>query len=199
VYRIVQARLPDINTAFITYRRELLQGLQNKNYTNCIGSLNAMNSLLPKEYRVQISTIEFEDKIRQDVQATCTGCERQVDYHKIHVFDLALPFLESVLSRNKTTKSWICDTCKCINRLSMTRIAKTILQEPYHLTLVPSPPVRKTGIRDRNQYHHEFMKWVWRMDNEIEERLGQFRDDNWHKANEMYDYEDDIDTSQDEK
>lgn len=176
----------------------MLQSLNAKNYPNCVGSLKAMNSLLPKEYRVAISTPEFEEKIRQDIKAVCTGCSRETDYTKIHVFELALPFLDMVLARQKTTKAWMCKDCGCTNRLSMTRVKKTILQEPYHLTLVPSPPIRKTGIRDRNRYHMEFTDWVWRMTNEVEERLAQFRDDNWHKSNEMMELDDDIDTSKDE-
>ncbi len=198
MFKIVQARLPDINTAFITYRREMLQSLNAKNYPNCVGSLNAMNSLLPKEYRVQISTPEFEDKIRQDVQAVCTKCDHSFDYNTIRIFDMTLPFLDHVLSRQKTTRAWICHNCNCTNRLTLTTIRKTILKEPYHLTLVPSPPTRKTGIRDRNKFHEEFTKWVWRMTNEVEERLAQFRDDNWHKSNEMMEMDDDIDTSKDE-
>ena len=196
---MVQARLPDINTAFITYRREMLQSLNARNYSNCVGSLYAMNSLLPKEYRVQISTPEFEGKIKQDVKAHCTGCKTETDYSKIHFFNLVLPFFDYVISRQRTTKAWLCDRCGCTNRLSLTKITKTILQEPYHLTLVPRPPIRKTGIRDRNKYHEEFTQWVWRMANEVEERLAQFRDDNWHKSNEMMDLDDDIDTSRDEE
>jgi hypothetical protein len=195
---MVQARLPDINTAFITYRREFLQALQEKNYTVVVGSLNALNSLLPKEYRVQISTSDFEDKMRSDVQAICTGCTEEIEYSKIHIFQLALSFLESTLSGQKKTKAWICPKCNCTNRLTLTKMIKTVVEEPYHLTLVPSPPIRKTGIRDRNAYHNEFLKWAWRMANEIEERLGQFRDDNWHKSSEMMDLEDEIDTSKDE-
>lgn len=198
MYRIVQARLPDINTAFITYRREMLQSLNAKNYPNCVGSLKAMNSLLPKEYRVQISTPDYQEKIKQDVKAKCTGCNEEHDYNKIHIFDLALTWVESVLSRQKTTRAWYCPECNCINRLSQTMITKSILKEPYHLTLVPSPPIRKTGIRDRNRFHEEFTDWVWKMTNEVEERLAQFRDDNWHKSNEMMDLDDEIDTSKDE-
>jgi len=195
---LVQARLPDINTAFITYRREMLQSLNAKNYANCVGSLNAMNSLLPKEYRVQISTPQFDEKVRQDVQAVCTECEQSVDYSKLHIFELVLPFLDHVLSGQTVTKAWICEKCNCTNRLAMTPIRKTILKEPYHLTLVPSPPTKKTGIRDRNKFHEQFTKWVWRMANEVEERLAQFRDDNWHKSNEMMDLDDEVDTSKDE-
>ena len=192
-----QARLPDVNTAFIMYRREVLQSLNRREYKNCFGSLNAMNSLLPKEYRVQIDTEGFNAKIRTDIIAACSKCKHEHVYEDIKIYDLTLPFMESILTGLKSVKAWTCCKCRYTNKLTYTKMAKTVLQEPYYLTLVPSPPTRKTGVRDRNRYHNEVVDWVWTMIKEVEERLAQFRDDNWHKSSEMMDLDDDVDTSGD--
>ena len=50
-----QARLPDINTAFIRYRSEVLVGMKKGDWDSMHGSLNGINGLLPQEYQVKIS------------------------------------------------------------------------------------------------------------------------------------------------
>lgn len=59
-----------------------------------------------------------------------------------------------------------------------------ILGEPYFLKVVPKPPERKDGLMDRATYHNKISVWFWTFIDEIEERLGQFRDDNWSRGDE---------------
>ena len=63
-----QARLPDINTAFIKYRNEVIAAIKRKDYDNMHGSLNGINGLLPTEYQVIISNTKYEELTRTDIQ-----------------------------------------------------------------------------------------------------------------------------------
>jgi len=59
-----------------------------------------------------------------------------------------------------------------------------ILSEPYFLRIVPKPPQRKDGLMDRSTYHSKIAVWIWTFLDELEERMAQFRDDNWSKGDE---------------
>ena len=64
-----------------------------------------------------------------------------------------------------------------------------VLEEPYFIGVVPKPPSKKEGMMDRTRYYINFSKWFWQCLSEIECKMAKFRDDNWHKAGEMYDFE----------
>ena len=66
-----QARLPDINTAFIVYRREAITSWKSQTYDACFGSLQTLNGLLPHDYRVMISDSEYYKEINKDMLFTC--------------------------------------------------------------------------------------------------------------------------------
>lgn len=179
-----QARLPDINTAYITYRREVISSLKSRNYSACFGSLYALNGLLPVEYRVKISSIDYEEKTRQDIFVICKFCKIELDFKTIKVFDLLLPLVNSVLSANTHERIWVCTACNKNNRLEQTDMKQKILSEPYFLRIVPKPPQRKDGLMDRSTYHSKIAVWIWTFLDELEERMAQFRDDNWSKGDE---------------
>lgn len=188
----MQARLPDINTAFIVYRREAISSWKSRTYDSCFGSLNTLNGLLPKKYRVVISTKEYDNKTKQDLIACCTKCDAEIDFRSVQVFELIAPFTQSVINGNVKEKVWNCTECKKINHLDDTKIIQKVLQEPYFLQVVPKPPIRREGMMDRTRYHIKFSIWFWTVLGEIEQQMAQFRDDNWHKEGELYDIDTDI-------
>lgn len=190
-----QARLPDINTAFIVYRREVLSSLNSQRYQDCFGALNTLNGLLPEKYRVIISTEQFNEKTKQGIFALCTGCNKEIDYSTVEPFEVICTFLESAITRQKTKMVWMCPECKSENQVNHERMIKTKLQEPYFLRVVPNPPERKDGLIDRTNYHGLVSKWVWMAIGELEAQMAQFRDDNWHKEGELFDIESDVDTT----
>lgn len=179
-----QSRLPDINTAFITYRRQVLSGLNSLNYDLTFGALYALNGLLPEKYRVTISTLEYEQKTRKDVFAICNGCKAQIDYKTIQVYTLLLKPIEQFIEQVEDEKAWDCNKCGYTNRLQQTEMIQTTLKEPYFLKVVPKPPMRKDGVMDRTKYHQKVKEWALTFLTELEERMAQFRDDNWQKGSE---------------
>lgn len=203
-----QARLPDINTAFIKYRNEVSNGLKSGNYDSVFGALYAINALLPEEpidpdtkfpkYRVVISDIDYKRLTKPTTYCKCYHCEKDSKYDDVVVFDMILPFTEQIVAQKKRTKAWVCPFCKknCIIRPD--DFTETAVKEPSFIGVVPKPPRRQEGLMDRSMYHRKVVQWSWTTLDELEAKMAQFRDDNWTKNSEYKDDEDDSYDTDDE-
>ncbi len=184
-----QARLPDINTAFVMYRREAITNYKSKNYSLCIGSIYALNALLPDKYRVKISDIEYEKKTQKKLLLPCPKCLEQFDFNEIPKVKIIVPTIEQFLTTNETTEIWKCPKCDVTNPFDRNELIKQIPQEPFFIHVVPHPPTQKDGLISRNRFFRKFSVWYWMILNELEERMAQFRDDNWQKESDYYEDE----------
>ena len=193
-----QARLPDVNTAFITYRREAIVSIKSYDHRSCYGALSCINSLLPEKYRIKLDTMQFNEESKTDFIYCCIHCTRQTAQSKIDIFDYVLDSCEILLTDEKTIKMWKCPECCELNKLSDTIVIKDMLAQPSFLHTIPLAPERKNGLLGRSKYRKDFSKWAWNFLYELEERMAQFRDDNWSKDQE-YQGPDDVDTSEEEE
>jgi len=184
-----QARLPDINTQYIKYTNEAISSWKGKSYDSAIGSLNALNGLMPEEYRISINTPEYEAQTYFDIKAECKHCKEEIERHTIEPFDLVNSFLTRLISGSNTDKVWICPKCKATNRLLDTTMTKPKLKEPYFIKVVPQPPQRKDGLLDRTRFHNKFSVWFWTCLGEISAEMARFRDDNWTKGDDLSEFD----------
>jgi hypothetical protein len=189
----LQAYLPDINTAYISYRGEAIRSIKSEHYDSAFGALYSLNALLPEEYKVKISSIEYEEATKQDLKTICNNCKEKIDYKQIKVFDLLLPLLNNMITGKTYERVWLCPLCKNSNKLEKTEFIQEVLQEPCLLKCVPKPPERKDGLLDRNSYDRKVTRWLWNMLSELEGRMSAFREANWNKGGEDMDLG--IDTS----
>ena len=83
----------------------------------------------------------------------------------VKVFDLLLPFLESILLKKKYEKVWLCPGCKKVNKIKITKKIIPEREKPYYLKVVPESPIRPMGI-DRF-FRVKFEKWFWNFLEEI--------------------------------
>ena len=191
-----QARLPDINTAFIKYRNEAIGAMKRKDYDNMHGALNGLNGLLPEQYRVIISSAKYEQLTKEDITYECKTCTAQkgepVEIYKeqVQVFDLYPDRMQRLLFGAQLETVWRCPKCDSIQRLQDTVINITKLQDPYFIKVVPDPPNKKTGLMDKLRFDIEVKKWAWQMLNELEHQMAKFRDDNWMRGEDLGDMED---------
>jgi hypothetical protein len=193
----MQARLPDINTAFIRFRSEAINALKAQNYDVMHGSLNASNALLPDEYRVIVDDNEYKKLTDTQINYVCTSCDKEIPRENIRIFDLIPDSMESLIYSNRPKKVWNCPKCKGLCLLGKTVIKKNDLQNPSFVGVVPNPPTRQDGLMDRLRFHIEISRWAWLIIGELESRMGIFRDDNWKKGDELLD--DNVDTKLEEK
>ena len=191
-----QARLPDINTAFIRYRSEVINAIRTKNWTMMHGALNAINSLLPIEYQVVISSNDYDQLAKTEITYNCGKCKEGIDKSDVHVFELMPNSIEALIHGKTFNKVWNCIKCHSTNMLNSTAISQTVLQNPTFLGIVPDPPQRTNGLMDRMKFNIEIERWGWLCLNELEFKMAKYRDDNWNKGDEEMG---DIDTSLDDK
>ena len=187
-----QARLPDINTAFNYYRGKAVTSWLGKNWSAAIGSLYAFNGCLPKDYRVKISSKEYNDKTRQDIQVYCGHCNKEFNHYDITPYTMLLPMLLQHLAGSEYIKVWRCSECNKTNKLETTRMVQKVLAKPYFLQVVPEPPNRSDGLIDRTNFDKKFGSWFWSFLDELETQAAKFRDDNWQKKDAFFDIDSDI-------
>ena len=181
-----QARLPDINTAFIIYRREAINSWRGERYDAAIGSLYTFNGLLGEPYRIKISNKEFDEKIQDDIVATCEGCNGEIDFKTVKVYNLLLSSISGMISDKQYERCWSCK-CGYTNRLFTTKLIQKVRAEPYYLKVVSKPPKRSEGMMNRTKFKIAFSIWFWSLLNELEASAAKFRDDNWKKGGMLYD------------
>lgn len=155
------------------------------NYDGAIGALNNMNALLTDDYMISIDTDEYERKMAAEKFYQCNFCTTMEDYitnpdeeepikekraipteipiSEVHVFDLKTDFVESVLSKCKSKKAWICPKCRNINKLSNTNVVKTERIEPFYLGVIPTPPrfssLNRMGFEKKfREYYNNYCK-----------------------------------------
>lgn len=188
---IMQAVLPDLNTALIRFRAMVTSHLERRDYTGCFGSLYAMNGILDPEWRVQVSTEEYNRLTKQDIFVKCKGCTKDINYNLIKIHNLLLQPITSFISGHNYEKVWICPKCKIDNKLSCTEMKQTEIQPGGFLHVVPEPPRREEGVMDRTEYHNRVSQWVWTFVKEIEERCGEERKAYLNREDSMLDIPED--------
>ncbi len=188
-----QARLPDINTRFIKFTNEAISSWKSENYDACLGSCYALNGLLAPEYRVTISTKDYEDKIKHDLLVVCNHCTAQSKHREANLFNrLCSSSLRYILDE-KFEQVWTCPQCHHDNILLKTHMIDKIAKEPNYLKVVAKPPERKEGMMARTTFHKKFSQWFWNFMDELGAQMALFRDDNWQRSGEYTD--EDVDTS----
>lgn len=178
----MQAYLPDINTAYISYRGEAIRSIKSEHYDSAFGAMYSLNALLPEDYRVKISTPSYLEATKEELEAVCLSCKQNSNIHLIKIIDKLLPSLIKTITDKETEKFWKCPLCKNENNLSKTEFIHSILEEPQLLKVVPRPPERKDGLMDRLKYDKQISAWLWNMLSELEGRMSKLREDNWNKG-----------------
>lgn len=178
-----QARLPDVNTAFIKWRNKVVTALEAFKYTAAIGSLNNFNACLPKEYQVKVSTILYNEALNAEkLLVHCRQCNEDIDFRTVKRERVLADPLEEMITLKKYKDIWICSLCGKDNLTTTSEFIQAKLPNPYYIGIVPDPPERKDGILDRHEYHRKIERWCWTMIGELEFKAAQFRDDSWQKA-----------------
>lgn len=201
-----QSLLIDMNSGWYKHKTEINEGLRTRSYQQVRGALDALNALLPDEYRVLIDTEEYNERIKGNMVALCGYCTSEypdpndkektftgptrIDVNKMGKMDLLLPAIDRLLYGKEYDTFWHCPMCKNENRLSDTKFKKSVLQKPYYLKVVPEAPKHKPGIDDRTNFHYKFEEWARSFLTELNAQARQFRHD-YKGKDEMDDFEGD--------
>lgn len=208
-----QSVLIDMNSGWYKHKSEFNDGLKTRSYLQVLGALDALNAILPDDYRVRIDTKEYDDAVRGALSAFCNYCETDypdpADKTKtvslptkhdaariVRRTVLLSPELQMITGRKFDT-FWRCDTCGRDNLLGGTTFRRTVLRKPFYLKVVPEPPLNAGGIAGKTDFHHKFESWARGFLAELNAEARRFRADYKPKDGEIDDFEadfgDDID------
>lgn len=171
----MQAKLPDINAAFVKYRSHFLISIEIPNFSAATASLNGINALLPDEYKVEINTEKYNAAIKTKLLAICPNCKKEIQSKDVKVFDLLLNSIDSLMCGSQTIKMWPCPECHKDNEISKTSWTKDVIQLPAYNKVIPEPPQCKNGLDNRMKYEKEMTSWCYLFLEEIEYQLGIYR------------------------
>ena len=193
--KTLQAKLPDLNAAFVKYRTHALECIRSKNYNGAAAALNNINALFPDEYRVAINTVKYDQAMQDRITYLCNHCKTETSYSKIRIFTVNHSLVLEVISGEKTQKVWICPECKKDNEMRNTKVFSEKMAEPYYLKIIPRCPVRLSGLKSRFGFDGKFSSWFYKYFCELEYQLGLYR----IEYQSQQDQEDDTDYKDDGK
>ena len=187
----MQAKLPDINGAIVTYRKAILNALDNGDFQKAAIVFDDLISLMPEEYRVEINTIKYNKLKESKYNIVCTECKMDVQTlidgqtkiekqlsefprKDIRPFEILLPDMESLIIGEKTIMVWVCPNCGKIKPLkdSPTKLIK--YHDQSYFKVIPEPPVRR-GMHDRLGSMQRNLEWYNTCSREIEHQVGLYR------------------------
>lgn len=171
----MQAKLPDINAAWVKERTYFFTCRDMHNWSGMILALYAMNALLPDEYRITVNTRKYDNLIEAKIGYICNYCKEEIPEASIEIKKCLAPLVVSYIAQSETRTFWPCPKCNKENLISQTRQIKETLEKPYYIKVVPEPPERKRGIQDRRVYPLELQKWSGIFFQELEHQLGLYR------------------------
>jgi hypothetical protein len=172
----MESRLIDINSRAGRYHYELLKDLKAGNYNNLIGELKATNALLPEEFRIKISTTQYNEKIKTKLIVKCPSCESETNRELIRPYNKIQSTLDAILTKKNTIKVWKCPDCGVINPLSSKDMIQETLPQPSYFRIIPDPPKRENNLTDRQAFESNFKAWAWLFVHELEKSIADYRE-----------------------
>lgn len=177
LYRVPQAKLPDINNAWVRYRNYGLECIDSRRYAGAVAAVMEINALFPDLYRVKIDSDKYADLMRENRILVCTACTEETNFQLIQTYDLILNATRAIISGRPSEKVWDCPKCKTTQRMIDTKMYKDQHEKPTYFQVIPEPPKRREGAIDRNSFHNEMVKWFYESLEELDHQLGKYRDE----------------------
>lgn len=172
----MQAKLPDINAAIVRYRNDWLHAYSNKEYDIVIVAIDAVNALLPEDYKVEINSKKRNELVQENKIIVCS-CGEVAQWNQVEFQTVRLPAGEQFLLGRLNDKVWTCQKCNKENIFDSTKRKTIKYQEPFYTGIIPEAPTRRFGISNRLTYEREFKDWYRIAIKEIESKIGKYRAD----------------------
>ena len=170
----MQAKLPDLNAALVTHRNAVLHAYDRNEFTKAAISFDAINSLLPDEYKVEINTEKYNQLIASKRTIKCDKCSEVFERGTIKPYKILLTNLESLMVGKRKVIVWDCLKCEHVRPLEGSQAELVIFKQPFYTKVIPEPPRRK-GLHDRIGYTAKFKQWYDIAFREIESQIGLYR------------------------
>jgi len=191
--------LPDLSTTFVYWRKKYIDALESGQWDVMSLALHNMNGTLEAEYRLPISTEDWNKQKDSEIVWKCNECtttETKVinegeddQYTKeiqvptvskrddIKVFDQYSSQVVTVLIDQKVRKMWQCPSCDNISSVADVKTAEMKFEAPHFRGCIYDEPQRPpTGLmRRRGIYPASMRKWGTAFSKELEHKLALYR------------------------
>lgn len=172
----MQSKLPDINSAIVRHRGGALIAVASTppNFTLAASELSAINSLLPEEFTVKISTLEYNRLIKGEDIVECPSCNKETPYISITFIDKTLSSSLQLLCLTEKILMWNCPNCHVL--IPKDGIDRKIrkFQKPFYTGFMPECP-KRDSFGNSLAYRLKFEFWFDIALNELEYLIGKYR------------------------
>jgi hypothetical protein len=186
----MEAKLPNINAAFIYWRSTAMKSMNMQDYNGAAGSLNNINALLTIDYKVAVNQSEFNKHQQNKFIYVCGKCKTETLFSDLTITQTRLPFIESVLAGADKVPTWECPKCKKENLQITTHKVTESLSEPNYGKVVGNCPIRGEGIGNRLGFESKFSTWFYKFLEELEYQVGLYRAEYQSQHDESMDSDD---------
>ena len=151
---------------------------------------NAVNAQLGDEadkdgfprFRVIVNDAIYKERTKHVYVVHCQHCQAECDRADLPLRKIRPPAAaRALMGAPDLMEVWKCKHCHKDSRLELCDVEDRHLSEPYYCGAVPSPPVRKPGLRGRTQYLTEFRAWAAQYIVEIEAGAAAYRQEYWQR------------------
>ncbi len=167
-----QSQLPDLNTLWLKWMDSVSSCLRNNDYLGAIASIFHINAVFGSDNRVEFNTTKYNELTTASLRVMCKHCKVELARNEIEFVNLLLPFLESVITKEKYQNSWHCPKCHGINRVKTTEFIQDKFITPRYLGVVPEPPKPGFGLSDRREFERKARDWIRLTLDELSYALG---------------------------
>ena len=170
----MEAKLPDVNAGIVTHRKAVMNGYDQGDFIKCAVSFDAIMALLPEDYKPNINTEQYYEKIKGRKILTCDGCDTQHTREIVEPFEMLLSNQDRCIMGVDQCLVWICPSCSNTRPLIGSAFRNEQYQQPFYTGTMPDMPRRK-GMHDRIGYSRKFKDWYQIAFREIEYKIGLYR------------------------
>jgi len=161
----------------------MINAYDRDDIVKAIFSFDAINALLPEEYKLEINTEKYNELIRSQITIICDNCKEEFLRYDIKPYEKWFPdfhfFLRSMEKKieyghtKNTITYWCCPKCNHERELLRSNIIEKKLQNPYYIGVVPMCP--KYEWHRRREVRKEQIQWFDICVQEIEQKIGLYR------------------------
>lgn len=170
----MQAKLPDINASLVKHRDKMSHHIEHRNWRLVVMHFNAANALFPEEYKINVNTSLYMQKIQSKHLILCDFCDTWCDYTKVKPYNLRLNSQDRLILQQVTSVVWDCPNCKKTLLLDGSQKKNQVPMQPFYTQAVPNEPIRH-GISDRVGHHAKMYNWADTAYRELEHQVGKYR------------------------
>lgn len=171
----MDSKLPDVNSAIVTYRAMIIKGTQEKDWKKVKIGIYGLISQLQEDYLVFFDQEKYEEEQAVKIFYECQHCHVKINKTDIKIKKKWISdHTVRLMKRATHEKYWECPNCYKDNELIKSVIHEDVPPDPNFTTHLPPPPAMNVGNIQRDK---SYLLWLSVILPCIEHKLAESRRD----------------------